>query len=92
MPGFESEEKFNNSLADEERLCNIISKIKDCGEVSAMVTYSEPEKYGDEKGRALGAIIVYSGSENSEVEIKISEAVQAALDLPPHKVKVYKSE
>ena len=92
LPEFNKPDIAEDYSPDEERLCRILSKIRDCGEVSAMITYSEPEKYSEKRGKPVGAVVVYEGLDTPEMLIRISEAVQAVLDLPAHKVKVYNSE
>lgn len=92
LPNFGENGKRAINTDDEKRLSQIISEIEGCGDISVMITYYEPEKYGESRGRAMGAVVVSDGAGSSEIRIKISEAVQAALDLPPHKVKVYKSK
>ena len=92
LPNFGESSKSEKNTDDEKKLSHILSKIEGCGEISVMITYHEPEKYGESNGKAMGAVVVSDGADSSEIRIKISEAVQAALDLPPHKVKVYKSK
>lgn len=80
--------EYNN---EEQRLCEILGKIEGCGRVSIMVTYTHDGNKSRELNIAKGAIVVADGADNIIINNKISEAVQAALNLPAHKVKVYKS-
>ncbi len=87
IPGGEKK----TSLADgseEERLCNILSSIEGCGRVSVMITYHGEDR--EKNIRAKGAVVVAEGAGEADVRNKLSDAVQAALDLPPHKVVVQK--
>ncbi len=92
VPGTQNKSVHNKSATEEEQLCVILSKIQGCGKVSAMITYTAPGKYNDDEVRAKGAVIVAEGAGSIDVRNKLSEAAQAALDLPAHKVRVYKSE
>ena len=78
----------SKSGSEEERLCRILSSIEGCGEVTVMITY-----HGEDKNKniqAKGAVVVAEGAGEADVRNKLSTAVQAALDLPPHKVVVQK--
>lgn len=93
IPSEKSKQReFESSTEEENKLGKILSDIEGCGDVSVMITYSQPDKYGSDISSAKGAVVVAEGADDVNVCDKISEAVQAALDLPPHKVKVYKSK
>ena len=87
IPSLEKKPASKNG-SEEERLCSILSSIEGCGEVTVMITYHSDEK--DKNIRAKGAVVVAEGAGEAEVRNKLSTAVQAALDLPPHKVVVQK--
>ena len=72
---------------DEQRLCEILGDIKGAGDVDAFVTYYPGTD--DESGLVMGAVITAEGAEDFSVKNKLSEAAQATLGLPAHKVKVF---
>ncbi len=78
-------------LSEESRLCRILSDIEGAGKVTVMITYYESERNKDDIKQAKGAVITSDGAGDISVKNALSEAVQAALDLPAHKVRVYKS-
>ena len=53
-----------------------------------MITYHNEEK--NKNIQAKGAVVVAEGAGDAEIRNRLSTAVQAALDLPPHKVVVQK--
>lgn len=79
-----------SGISEEERLCVVLSDIKGAGKVSVMITYYESEKNKEDTKKAKGAVVTADGADNPDIKNALSEAVQAALDLPPHKVRVYK--
>lgn len=74
---------------EERRLCEMLGDIKGAGAVDVLVTYY-PDSDEAMNGLAMGAVITAEGADDFSVKNKLSEAVQAALGLPPHKVKVFK--
>ncbi|MBP3359479.1 MAG: hypothetical protein J6N52_01375 [Clostridia bacterium] len=79
-----------SGISEEERLCSVLSDIKGAGKVSVMITYYESERSKEDTKKAKGAVVTADGADNPNIKNALSEAVQAALDLPPHKVRVYK--
>lgn len=76
--------------ADEEESCletklkRCLSKVEGVGEVDVIVTYESDGK------TAEGVIIVAKGGDNGTVVTQITDAVEALLGLPAHKIKVLK--
>ena len=91
LPGKTENKKDFAHSDEEERLCSILTQIQGCGRVDVMITYSEEKDYNRSQVKAKGAIIVAQGADDVGVSIKLSQAAQAVLDLPAHKVRVYKS-
>jgi stage III sporulation protein AG len=58
--------------------------VKDVGEADVIVTYESDGK------TVCGVIIVAKGGDNGTVVTQITEAVEALLGLPAHKIKVLK--
>ena len=88
---------------EEERLANILSQIDGAGEVSVMITYySSSEKniaYETKVSsrkevypKVRGVIVTADGGGNSAVRSAISEAVTASLDVPAHRICIFKKE
>lgn len=83
-------EKTVDTSSEEERICAILSDIEGAGDVSIVITY-----YTDDKGKsgnAKGAVVTADGAWDTGVRNNLAEAVQAVLDLPAHRVKVFKSK
>lgn len=78
--------------SEEEKLEHILEQIEGCGDVAVMITYNATTRYAGETVSAKGAVVVADGADSPEINNRISEAVQATLDLPAHKVRVYKSK
>ena len=95
------------SVEDEEkRLANILSQIDGAGEVSVMITYysssekniayetkvssREKEESEDKKAVMTDGEPMVGG--NSAVRSAISEAVTASLDVPAHRICIFKKE
>lgn len=91
MPGKTEKNNAVVSSDEEKKLCSILSRIEGCGKVDVMITYYEEKDYKQSQVKAKGAVIVAQGADDVEVGIKLSQAAQAVLDLPAHKVRVYKS-
>jgi stage III sporulation protein AG len=68
----------------EAKLKRCLSKVKDVGEADVIVTYESDGK------TVCGVIIVAKGGDNGTVVTQITEAVEALLGLPAHKIKVLK--
>jgi stage III sporulation protein AG len=68
----------------EAKLKRCLSKVKDVGETDVIVTYESDGK------TVCGVIIVAKGGDNGTVVTQITEAVEALLGLPAHKIKVLK--
>ncbi len=85
--------KTNKTISadgEEKRVEGILSQIEGVGRVSLAVTYSVADKNG---GRtAKGAVITADGAGSEKIKNELSEAACAALDLPAHKVKVFKKK
>lgn len=82
----------------EKRLSQILMKIDGVGNVSVMVTFpndildadaSDNIKSKQNITDAVGAIIIADGAGNPEVRIKIQLAVQTALRLEAHQIKIF---
>ena len=82
--------KAEETSSEEKRLCSILSEMEGVGDVSVVITYYRDEK--DRASSAKGAVITAEGAGDIRTKNDISEAVQAALDLPAHKVKVFSKE
>lgn len=78
----------------EQRLSDILSKINGVGKVNVLITYAD-ETYvssGDSttfSAKPQGVIIIAEGAEDLEVRIKIQQAVQTALGIEAHQIKIY---
>ena len=85
--------KTNKTISadgEEKRVEGSLSQIEGVGRVSLAVTYSVADKNG---GRtAKGAVITADGAGSEKIKNELSEAACAALDLPAHKVKVFKKK
>ena len=88
FPSGNSGKAVPDLTSEEEKISSILSKIEGVGDVSIVITYHSDEKHS--KGVAKGAVVTADGADNIKIKNDLSEAVQAALDLPAHKVKVYK--
>ncbi len=82
--------KTEETSSEEKRICSILSEMEGVGDVSVVITYYRDEK--DRASFAKGAVITADGAWDIRTKNDISEAVQAALDLPAHKVKVFSKE
>jgi len=82
--------KTEETSSEEKRICSILSEMEGVGDVSVVITYYRDEK--DRASSAKGAVITADGAWDIRTKNDISEAVQAALDLPAHKVKVFSKE
>lgn len=69
----------NESLSDDERLKNILSKIDGAGQVEVMIA---PDN--------TGVVIVAEGAGDPVVEKNIYDSVQALFDVEMHKIKIVK--
>lgn len=79
----------------EARLENILSKINGTGKVNVMITYTSSEAAASNSSdtvtlKPLGAVVIAEGAENLEVRIKIQQAVQTALGIEAHQVKIFR--
>ena len=76
-------EQQKNTIEEEmeKRLENIFAKMEGVGQVEVMVTM---------KNTTEGIVIVAEGGENPQVAQLLSEASQALLNVPAHKVAVLK--
>lgn len=84
----QSAKKTSSDMTTEEKkIEKILCEIEGVGRVSLAVTYSSEDKSGI---KAKGAVITADGAKNEKIKNELSEAACAALDLPPHKVKVFK--
>lgn len=70
--------------AIEAKLKRCLSKVEGVGDVDVIVTYESDGK------TAAGVIIVARGGDNGTVAAKVTNAVEALLGLPAHKIKVLK--
>ena len=80
---------FDYTADDEEsgletKLKRCLSKVEGVGDVDVIVTYESDGK------TAEGVIIVAKGGDNGTVVTQITDAVEALLGLPAHKIKVQK--
>lgn len=73
---------------DSGRLQAILESIEGTGKVNVMITYDYSEN--EAHPRASGAVITAEGADNPDVKKAVCDAVAAALDLPVHKIAVYK--
>ena len=85
-------EKEEDVISEGERLEQILSDIKGVGRVSVMITYRENIKNGREEKEAKGVLITADGADIPFVKSEISDAACAVLDLPIHKVCVFKKQ
>lgn len=75
---------------EEKRIEQILCEIDGAGAVSIAVTYSAQDKNG--YSEAKGAVITAEGAGDEKIKNELSEAACAALDLPAHKVRVFKKK
>ena len=75
---------------EEKKLQNILSEIDGVGEVSVMITYYSDDNRRKDSSEAKGAVIICDGADNAHLRSEVSDAAMAALNLPAHRVKVFK--
>ncbi len=92
VPGKSNSNSHKEFPDEESKLSDILCQIEGAGNVNVMITYYEEENYKEKSIKAKGAVIVADGADDYDVCVKLSHAAQAVLDLPAHKVRVYKSQ
>lgn len=81
---------YDSILTDSEqsdlegKLKRCLSKVEGVGDVDVIVTYDSGGKTPE------GVIIVAKGGDNGTVATEITNAIEALLGLPAHKIKVLK--
>ena len=81
---------YDSILSDSEqsdlegKLKRCLSKVEGVGDVDVIVTYDSGGKTPE------GVIIVAKGGDNGTVATEITNAIEALLGLPAHKIKVLK--
>ena len=81
---------YNSILTDSEqsdlegKLKRCLAKVEGVGDVDVIVTYDSGGKIPE------GVIIVAKGGDNGTVATEITNAIEALLGLPAHKIKVLK--
>lgn len=82
----------DNTASDVElRLERILTQIEGAGKTDVMITYqSYATSAEQEAALPLGAVIIAEGADDLGVRIKIQQAVQTALGIEAHQIKIFK--
>lgn len=72
----------------ESKLERILGNMEGVGEVNVMITYKGTDSRNSSD--AEGAVVIAEGGGDPEVIAKISSALEAVLNLPAHKIQIFK--
>ena len=79
---------FGMAQTIEQRLSDILSKIRGAGDVDVMVTLSGGAET-DEARQVLGVVVVAQGAKEMAVRMELTDAVRTALDIDAGQVAVF---
>ena len=90
--GFFPSQKNNGTMTSEEqRIASALSRIRGAGETHVVIYCADTNSFSTET-HPTGALIITRGADDITVQLRLLEAAQTLLNLPPDAIRIYPME